>query len=555
MSEAKPPGSGSSGLGDKNEGTLGTNSNLVCVRMFDMYRNTHNYSLVANDEKVVFVSRPSMQESNQSSHERRIERLMQRFGAPTDADGWIRLALHNTGSFYTGQVQIPVGISTVEQLIAMEAEELGSLPDPLGSFAGFPVTRKASNLGSKSTAPDLAGRAADKQLADDPEFNEWAHGKTDFLPEDSEKRFIQEMIDAAGTRDLNPWLDDWLAGREIPEGAFDGLVLHRPIENSQVDEAEQPRNESIETINDLLKVKPLTPEEILSEGFPHNFNPYDLIATLDEPAKRRIIESGIVVRSLVDDDYVYGVDDLFHVVWTEHPDGHEGHDAEFYCPRCKTVIMGRHDEFGQIRDFYAADNMDMQGTPICSNCVLEYLQPEHLQGLSPNASLLLLKELESLRNSTKAAAELKNNQSEAPDLATSVKRRCGFGEDEDVHAHALISTAKPRFSHATAFDFFGAWLLTSDKTAAIMAPLANVPSGETDQGYLQELALDLRAKAREFMDCGDWVELLEEIAKGSLTIDDEPEVFIMTSMSRVISDHSDFDSPTYPEQPSQWIQT
>jgi hypothetical protein len=71
--------------------------------------------------------------------------------------------------------------------------------------------------------------------------------------------------------------------------------------------------------------------------------------------------------------------------------------------------------------------------------------------------------------------------------------------------------------------------------------------------YLQELAFDLRAEAKEFMNCGEWIELLEKIAKGSLTIDDEPDVFIMTSMSRVISDHSDFDSPTYDHQPSEWF--
>ena len=173
-------------------------------------------------------------------------------------------------------------------------------------------------------------------------------------------------------------------------------------------------------------------------------------------------------------------------------------------------------------------------------------------GLEPTTHGILL--LLYLCIMTSVEHESKNHQKIAPDLAASVNQRCGFGEDEDVHAHALISTAKPRFSHATAFDFFGAWLLTSDKTAVIMAPLANAPSGETDYGYLQELAIDLRAKADEFMDCGEWIELLEEIAKGSLTIDDQPEVFIMTSMIRVISDHADFDSPTYDHQPSQWIQ-
>lgn len=140
------------------------------------------------------------------------------------------------------------------------------------------------------------------------------------------------------------------------------------------------------------------------------------------------------------------------------------------------------------------------------------------------------------------------------DLIVSSDRRCGFGEDEDVHAHALRSTAESRFSHATAFDFFGAWLLTSDRTAVIMAPQANVPSGETDFGYLQELASKLRTKADEFMDCGEWIELLEHIAEGTLEIASEPEVFIMTSMNRVISDHSDFDSPTYDSQPAEWIQ-
>ena len=94
------------------------------------------------------------------------------------------------------------------------------------------------------------------------------------------------------------------------------------------------------------------------------------------------------------------------------------------------------------------------------------------------------------------------------DLIVLLDSRCGFGEDEDVHAHALASTAKPRFSHATAFDLFGAWLLTSDRTAVIMAPQANVPSGETDYGYLQALASKLRARSDEFMDCGEWLELL-----------------------------------------------
>jgi hypothetical protein len=216
--------------------------------------------------------------------------------------------------------------------------------------------------------------------------------------------------------------------------------------------------------------------------------------------------------------------------------------------------MGEHDEFGQLRDFFTTDNMDVQGTPICSTCVLEYLQPEWLQGLSPSASLLLSKELESLRVSTKIGVDPARQQEESPDFAKPVKRICGFGEDEDVHAHALISAAKPRFSHATAFDFFGAWLLTSDQTAVIMAPLANVPSGETDYEYLQELAIALRAKADEFMDCGEWIELLKEITGGSLKIEGDPDVFIMSSMTRVVSDHSDFDSPTYSEPPSQWIQ-
>ena len=532
---------------------VNSDSNLVCVRMYDIFTNRHNYSLAANDEKVVYVSRPSMQETNQLRHERRIDRLAQRFGTPTDADGWIRLALHNTGSFYTGQVQIPSEISSLEQVIAMEARELGSLPDPLGPFAGFPVTRKGSNLEVKSTAPDLAGQAAEKQLADDPEFNAWAHGQTDFLPEDSEKRFIEEMVDAAGTRDLNPWLEDWLAGREIPEGAFDGLVLHRPGKSMPEKVIGPPQSDSSEFLGVYQRAKALTREEILSEGFPHDFDPYDLIATLEEPAQRRLIDSGITVRSFIDEDYVFGVDDLFNVVRTEHPEGHQGNDAEFFCPHCKKSIMGRHDESGQLRDFYAADNMDMQGTPICSSCVLEYLQPEWLYGLAPATSLLLAKELEALQRSIKAATESMHNQGVIADRAVLVDRRCGFGEDEDVHAHALKSTAKPRFSHATAFEFFGAWLLTSDKTAVIMTPHSNVPSGETDFTYLQELAFDLRAKANEFMDCGEWIELLEQIAEGSLTIEDEPDVFIMTSMSRVISDHSDFDSPAYDHQPSEWF--
>ena len=64
-------------------------------------------------------------------------------------------------------------------------------------------------------------------LLSDPEFEAFSYGESDEMPEDAEKAFIVSMIDGAGTRDLNPWLEPWLAGQTKGLDFSKGLVLNR----------------------------------------------------------------------------------------------------------------------------------------------------------------------------------------------------------------------------------------------------------------------------------------------------------------------------------------
>jgi hypothetical protein len=63
-------------------------------------------------------------------------------------------------------------------------------------------------------------------LNSNAEINAFAHGESGTLSEESQKQFVTALIDSAGTRDLNPWLEPWLAGDT--SGDFSqGLVISR----------------------------------------------------------------------------------------------------------------------------------------------------------------------------------------------------------------------------------------------------------------------------------------------------------------------------------------
>ena len=191
---------------------------IKVVRLYDsIYGNGgHKLSIVASDSSVRYVF-PENAEAFDSVE--RINRIVdsRREGKPSNVDEWLDVALTNLNSYVAKEVNTDKPPKTVKAAVETEKSELNN-PD------NVPV----KNL----SLPEQKMNNAAESFMSDPDFADWAYGESDELPEDAEKALIVSMVDAAGTRDLNPWLEPWLRGEDI--SGFDtskGLVLRKTKEN------------------------------------------------------------------------------------------------------------------------------------------------------------------------------------------------------------------------------------------------------------------------------------------------------------------------------------
>ena len=196
-------------------------ADLKVVRVYDsIYGDgAHKFSVVATDSSVEYVFPKDLDLFDGKS---RIQNLLKRFEKPTDVDGWLSLGLKNFESFIAKNVIIPAEVKNVKKAIAAEKAVIDdkdiNFRVPLLTPSEQRITQASNDL-----------------LAIDPDFEEFAEGISEELSEESMKAHIAGMIDAAGTRDLNPWLEPWLNGELEDLDFSQGLVLSRPA----------PRQESL----------------------------------------------------------------------------------------------------------------------------------------------------------------------------------------------------------------------------------------------------------------------------------------------------------------------
>lgn len=191
---------------------------IKVVRLYDsVYGNGgHKFSIVASDTSVRYVF-PDGAEAFDSVE--RINRILdsRRGKKPNTVDEWLDVALTNLNSYVAKEVNTDTPPKTVKAAVETEKSELNS-----------PENSPAKKL---SLAEQKMNNAAESFMSDN-DFADWAHGVSDELPEDAEKALIVSMVDAAGTRDLNPWLEPWLRGEDT--SGFDmskGLILRKTKEN------------------------------------------------------------------------------------------------------------------------------------------------------------------------------------------------------------------------------------------------------------------------------------------------------------------------------------
>ena len=112
---------------------------------------------------------------------------------------------------------------------------------------------------------------------------------------------------------------------------------------------------------------------------------------------------------------------------------------------------------------------------------------------------------------------------------------CSF-DDDDVHIHWVSSLTKPRrLKETTAFDVYDAWLFTSINGAALLVANELPQFFEDSGGMLSEYIEQVRNQAEsEYLDCGEWIELLQGVGQGVLTIESSDyKAFVMSIESAV----------------------
>jgi hypothetical protein len=95
---------------------------------------------------------------------------------------------------------------------------------------------------------------------------------------------------------------------------------------------------------------------------------------------------------------------------------------------------------------------------------------------------------------------------------------------------------KPRrLKETTAFDVYDAWLFTSINGAALLVANELPQFFEDSGGMLSEYIEQVRNHAdSEYLDCGEWIELLQGIGQGVLRIESSDyKAFVMSIESAV----------------------
>ena len=113
--------------------------------------------------------------------------------------------------------------------------------------------------------------------------------------------------------------------------------------------------------------------------------------------------------------------------------------------------------------------------------------------------------------------------------------QCSF-DDDSVHIHPVTSLSKPRrLKETTAFEVYGAWLFTSISGAALLVANELPQFFEDSGGMLSEYIEQVRKNAEsEYLECEEWIELLQEVGKGDLTVSsDDYKAFVMSIDSAI----------------------
>lgn len=177
-------------------------ANVKVARAYDsMYgAGNHAFSVIATDKWVEYVFPDG---APLFDADKQVDRLLSFVGdrKPTTSADWIRLGTSNFGT-YTFSI-VDMGETSLKEVVSAEKERLDK---QIVSYENY----KVSDQNIEKVVTDFYAKYPDGEA-----------------PESAMMKYLADLIDAAGTRDLNPWLDEWLETGEYDEEDFDGIILDR----------------------------------------------------------------------------------------------------------------------------------------------------------------------------------------------------------------------------------------------------------------------------------------------------------------------------------------
>lgn len=186
----------------------------------------HIFSIVASKNSVKYVFPDQKKEAR---WDKRAEQVVKSLGIerPDTPEGWLDVATQNMGVVEFVLLQAEDSIGSLTEAVKNERKSLVDSKEKVQTKS--PIYSKVNEMMMRE-----AGKL-EELMENDPELEAFLRGDEVGEVPQSYKEYIKFLIEQAGTEDLNPWLEPWLAGDIENMDLSNGLVLYRDMDLIKVD--------------------------------------------------------------------------------------------------------------------------------------------------------------------------------------------------------------------------------------------------------------------------------------------------------------------------------
>jgi hypothetical protein len=197
------------------------------------FTSSHIFSIVASDKSVRYVFADQKRETKWGKRTEQLVKTL-RIDRPSTAQEWLNVATRNMGTTEFILLESEDSIGSLSEAVKNERK---SLNDSLEKRQ-----TKSSKFNKADETAAREGSKLDELLYENPDLHPFLGGEdVEDFPQ-AYKEYVKFLVEQAGTKDLNPWLDPWLAGETENLDFSNGLVLYRDMPSIQTTTKEEKTN-------------------------------------------------------------------------------------------------------------------------------------------------------------------------------------------------------------------------------------------------------------------------------------------------------------------------